>query len=234
MNRTITQEENEQLFQFCRRHYVYHYDVQIELVDHLASAIEEQWQQNPELSFDEVLKNSFKKFGIYGFSKIKKQKERELKRKYNRLLWKYLVKFYRWPKVITTFICTLGLFLLFQIVDQTFWIIATFAFLVLFGVIIYHRFFLKKIKLQIIPGKSFLLADQLEKVTSVYVLAIQLPNISVQLFNLSGTFAIKNSWILLAISFIMVALTVLLYGQLFYLPKKIKEHFLEQFAEFAL
>lgn len=56
MKRTITQEENEQLFQFCRRHYVYHYDVQIELVDHLASAIEEQWEQNPELSFDEGLK----------------------------------------------------------------------------------------------------------------------------------------------------------------------------------
>jgi hypothetical protein len=32
----------------------------------------------------------------------------------------------------------------------------------------------------------------------------------------------------------MVALTVLLYGQLFYLTKKIKEHFLEQFAEFAV
>ena len=234
MNRQITQEETEQLFQFCRRHYVYHYDVQIELVDHLATAIEEQWEQNPKLSFDEGLKNSFKKFGIYGFSKIKSQKEKELRRKYNRLLWHFMLDFYRWPKVITTFVCTLGLFLLFQLIGHTLWIVAGFAFLVLIGAILYHRFILKKLKLKIIPGKSFLLADQLEKVTSIYVLAIQLPNITYQAFNISRTYSIENTWILLGLSFFMVAFSVLLYGQLFYLPKKIKEHFLEQFAEFAL
>jgi hypothetical protein len=35
MNRTITPEETEKLFAFCRQHFVYHYDLQVELVDHL-------------------------------------------------------------------------------------------------------------------------------------------------------------------------------------------------------
>lgn len=234
MNRTITEEQTEQLFQFCRRHYVYHYDIQIELVDHLASAIEEQWKQNPELSFDQGLKNSFKKFGIYGFSKIKDQKEKELRRKYNRLLWQFLLEYYRWPKVLTTFVCTLGLFLLFQIVDQTIWIVLSYAALVFFGVVGYHVLVFKKFKLKIIPGKTFLLSEQFEKVNSANVIASQLPNISYQAFNIMETKTVDNKWILLALSFFMVALAVLLYGQLFHVPKKIKEHFLEQFAEFAL
>ena len=40
MSRQISQEESNKLFQFCHRHFVYHYDVQVELVDHLASSIE--------------------------------------------------------------------------------------------------------------------------------------------------------------------------------------------------
>ncbi|MDX8341392.1 hypothetical protein SLH46_19495 [Draconibacterium sp. IB214405] len=234
MNRTITNEQTDQLFQFCRDHYVNHYDIQVELVDHLASAIEEQWEQNPDLSFHEGLKNSFKKFGIYGFSKIKVQKEKELRRKYNRLLWHFILEYYRWPKVITTFVCTLGLFLLFQVVDQTIWIVLSYAALVFFGVLGYHFFVFKKFKLKIIPGKTFLLSEQFEKVNSANVIASQLPNISYQAFNMMETKTVDNTWILLALSFFMVALAVLLYGQLFYVPQKIKEHFLEQYAEFAL
>jgi hypothetical protein len=234
MNRQITNEETDQLFQFCRRHYVYHYDVQVELVDHLASAIEEQWEENPELSFDEGLKNSFKKFGIYGFSKIKKQKEKELRRKYNRLLWRFILEFYRWPKVITTFVCTLGLFLLFQLIGHTLWLVAGFVLFVCVAIILYHFLIYKKSRLKVIPGKTFLLVEQLERVTSIYIVIIQLPNITFQAFNIAETTYIENTWILMGLSFFMVAFSVLLYGQFFYLPKKIKEHFLEQFAEFAL
>ena len=71
MNRTITAEETNQLFEFCRKHYVPQYDLQVELVHHLATAIEEQWNKNPEISFDTALFGTFKQFGISGFSKIK-------------------------------------------------------------------------------------------------------------------------------------------------------------------
>ena len=38
----ITEAQYESLFAFCRKHYVQYYDVQVELVDHLAAAIEEK------------------------------------------------------------------------------------------------------------------------------------------------------------------------------------------------
>ncbi len=233
MSQQITQEETKQLFQFCRKHYVYHYDVQIELVDHLASSIEEQWIENPILDFNKALKNSFKKFGVYGFSKIKTQKEKELKKKYNRLLWHFMLDYYRWPKVLSTFVFTLGLFLLFQITNHFIWLIVAYSSLLFIGIILYHFFMLKKLKINTIAGKTFLLTEQFKRITSVYAVVIQVPNLTFQLFNLTRTRSIENQWILLAISFFMVAFTVLLYGNFFYLPKKIKEHFLEQFAEFA-
>ncbi len=71
MNRSITTEETEKLFEFCRKHYVPQYDLQVELVDHLATAIEEQWNKNSEISFDTALYGTFKQFGISGFSKKK-------------------------------------------------------------------------------------------------------------------------------------------------------------------
>lgn len=56
----------EQLFNFTRQHYVEYYDLQTELVDHLANAIETECEQNPKLTFDEVLHKEFKKFGVLG------------------------------------------------------------------------------------------------------------------------------------------------------------------------
>jgi hypothetical protein len=41
-------------------------------VDHLANAIETQWQENPKLSFNEALNKEFKKFGVFGFMDVLK------------------------------------------------------------------------------------------------------------------------------------------------------------------
>jgi hypothetical protein len=38
--RKLTEDEVDRLFAFCAKHYVPEYDLQLELVDHLATAIE--------------------------------------------------------------------------------------------------------------------------------------------------------------------------------------------------
>jgi hypothetical protein len=48
----LTAEQIDHVFTFTRQHYVEWYDLQSELVDHLANAIETQWQENPKLSFN--------------------------------------------------------------------------------------------------------------------------------------------------------------------------------------
>ena len=40
----LTEIQITNLYQFTRQHFVYHYDVQTELVDHLANDIEGIWE----------------------------------------------------------------------------------------------------------------------------------------------------------------------------------------------
>ena len=78
--RKITEQEINQIFDFTKKHYVEHYDVQVELVDHLANAIEDQWKENPNILFEDALQTEFKKFGIFWFTGLVEQKQSELQK----------------------------------------------------------------------------------------------------------------------------------------------------------
>lgn len=112
----LTQEQIDQLFTFTKKHYVEFYDVQVELVDHLANAIEAEWQQSPNLSFDEALQAEFKKFGIFGFTALVEQKQNELHKYYNKMLWTEVKKFFSIPKILLTIL----LFLLVHFILERF------------------------------------------------------------------------------------------------------------------
>ncbi len=236
MSRTISPEETEKLFKFCKDHYIEYYDLQLELVDHLASAIEEQWKAAPELGFNIAVKNTFGKFGITGFSKIKVQKERELNRKYNNLLWKYLLEFYKLPKIVMTLAFTMVLFSLLRIVDNNLWVIAPY-FIVLTTAIIYYyyKIFPKEFKVKTKPGKSFMLLNKLKDVQFMVVFAVQIPIQIANFRNISKIDWIENNDLgEFIISLLIITLTIALYGQFLFVPKKIKEHFMEQFGEFVV
>ena len=58
--KNLSAEQIERLYVFTRQHYVEYYDVQTELVDHLASAIEKHWQEDPDQDFETLLQKEFK------------------------------------------------------------------------------------------------------------------------------------------------------------------------------
>ena len=233
--KNLTQQQIQQLFEFCRNRYVYHYDLQVELVDHLASAIEEQWISNPEVPFEEALKNTFKKFGITGFSKVKIKKQKELTRKYNRLMWKQLLEYYRWPKMVITTALTLVLFTLFKFIGNALWITFGFFLLLLIFGLLYYYSTSKKHKIITIDGKKFLILEQLKQIQYLVIYIVPLP---IHIFNLSRysqiPFLSLGDWGSLFQSFAMVSFSFILYAQFFHIPGKIREHFMEQFGEFAI
>src|SRR5690554_5571885 len=108
--RKISEVEINQLFDFTQKHYVEFYDVQFELVDHLANAIEAQWTENPEISFEEALQIEFKKFGVFGFTGLVEKKQTELHKYYNKMLWREVLKFVSIPKVVITILLYLSVF----------------------------------------------------------------------------------------------------------------------------
>ena len=112
----LTPQQIDQLYLFTRQHYVEYYDLQTELVDHLANAIETEWEQNPKLTFDEVLNKEFKKFGVFGFMDVVESRQTALGKKYNRLVFQHFKTFFKVPKILLTIVMT---FLLFNILKRS-------------------------------------------------------------------------------------------------------------------
>jgi hypothetical protein len=105
----LTQEQIDYLFDFCKKHYVRHYDLQLELVDHLANAIEEKMKEDPKLPFETALHKVFAGFGISGFAKIVAARTRSLEKSARKLRWKLFISYFTLPKVAMTLCIFLAL-----------------------------------------------------------------------------------------------------------------------------
>jgi hypothetical protein len=79
-----------------------------------------------------------------------------------------------------------------------------------------------------------MLLKRLEDVQMAGFLIIQLPLQSYNFRKIFDLALFDNVWGLLGLSFFTISLTILLFGNFFYLPQKIREHFKEQFGEFAV
>jgi hypothetical protein len=95
----LSAEEIQQLFVFTEKKYVRYYDLQMELVDHLALSIEELMCRDKKLSFEEALQKVYSNFGIFGFAKVVQEKEQQVYKKSKRLLYAEIRKFFRWPEI---------------------------------------------------------------------------------------------------------------------------------------
>lgn len=102
MSYTLTDTQINELFAFCKRHYVHYYDVQVELVDHLANAIEEKINANPSLSFEKALDEVYKTFGYKGFAGIVSAKTTAINKQYRKLRYKLFFEYFTWPKAMFT------------------------------------------------------------------------------------------------------------------------------------
>lgn len=230
--RKLTPKEVDRLFDFCRKHYVNQYDLQIELVDHIASSIEGQWETDPKLPFQEALSKAFGNFGIFGFSKIKERKQMELQRKYNRLLFQYLIDFYKWPKALLTATLTIFLFMLFRLTNDVQVVTVSLSVLICIFLIVYHVYFFGKFfEIKTSRKESFLILDYLKGRQIMVSIAYQLVWIVSKIIsNLNDT---NHPKIEFAFAFFLVGFTILLYIYFFVVPQKVREHFTEQFPQFV-
>jgi hypothetical protein len=71
----IQQEQVDEIMVFCEAKGVTYYDIQVELVDHIADSIEELQKSNPALPFSDALDLAGKQFGNEEFAAIVKSKK---------------------------------------------------------------------------------------------------------------------------------------------------------------
>ncbi|MBA6156232.1 hypothetical protein H3Z83_06825 [Tenacibaculum sp. S7007] len=110
----LTTLQIEQLYKFTRQHYMEHYDVQTELVDHLANDIEQIWIEKPALTFKQARDISFKKFGIFGFMDVLEEKQKQMNKKYFRIILGFVKQWFSIPKIIVTLTMFYCFYLLLQ------------------------------------------------------------------------------------------------------------------------
>lgn len=116
MKRELTTEQINRLYRYVNDNGVKYFDVQVELVDHMASTIEERLNNHPEHSVDENFNKVLTTFEKYGFKKMVKEKEKQVARQYRRYFWKNFKSFFSWPKVFFTAVLT---WVLFELLKQT-------------------------------------------------------------------------------------------------------------------
>lgn len=229
--RKLTPEEIENLYEFCYFRSVFHFDVQVEIVDHLASAIEELWKTNPELPFEETVYMLGEQFGgDLGFAIIKKEKEKALRKKYRRLLWQYVGDFYKFPKIMITLMLSLSTYMALIYTKNDQWIFIFLLVLFIGFSLFYNSYYKRKyLQFKIKEGYTFLLSEISFKGV-LYYTGITCGGI----FFTRATHEFHFSTVGSIIFSVCISIyLVLLYGDCFFIPKKIHEHFNEQFPQFV-
>ena len=217
MDKRVNAEQIDRLYTFTRQHFVEYYDLQTELVDHLANAIETLWQTKPQLTFDEALQIEFKKFGVYGFSDVVAERQKALGKRYMKLMARYFKDFFKLPRIILTIALFAVTYKLFEFFPPAYIPVI----LILEGFSFYRVIKLKKIyKLKTAAtGKRWLLEEMIYRGGSAMAVA----GMAIQFMH----FSLKDNMHQIFIVFMALVFVLSLlhsYIALYIIPAKAQEH----------
>lgn len=229
-NKKLNTGQINHLYAFTRQHFVEWYDLQTELVDHLANAIEAQWQQHPNRAFDEALQLEFKKFGIYGFQDVIIRKKQALQNVYNKLVWKFVKESFSFSVAIFLFSSLFLLIRVFALSEFGHYYFGGFIGLLL---IILCGFYLKLEKIKKIRTKTkckkYLLEDIIYRGGNYGIFASSVAPQIMFRFN-----AIDNLYLQLLVSLLITVMMLFFYFILYKMPIKIDDYLIETYPEYKL
>lgn len=226
----LTQDQIQELFKFTRVHQVEYYDLQTELVDHLANGIESQWKENSTLNFEKVKQTEFKKFGIHGFADVIKERKKVLSKKYRSILWSYFKEWWSLPKLIGTCASITIIYTILRILPQgdLKFLSISFAFLSLSGLIFFRTFQLKSH----LEGlwKKWLLQEIIYE-TSSSILSLTFVLV-LNLFIAAKIIILDNPIGEMILAIMIICMILLLYISGYIIPSKAEKFLKETYPEY--
>lgn len=227
----LTTGQIEKLFAFTRQHFVEWYDLQSELVDHLANAIEQEWLQNPNRTFEEILNNEFKKFGVFGFMDVVEERQKFLNRKYTRLIWSYYREFFGLPKIILTVALFIGLHTIIKLTaDSDVFPTIVVSFFLISGFFTFKKRYHLKQKVKKTGVKWFFEDITMNRVSlSLFFL----PSVVINLCTLFQNNFEPSQWSLIFGEIAFVLMGLLVFVQLMIVPKRVAEDLERTYSEYS-
>ncbi len=143
---SLSKEQIQKIFDFTRQKYVKYYDVQIELVDHIAEEIQARRAQDPSLSFDDAMYQVYKSFGIFGFSKVQEEKVKQIEQYWGKRIGRHLLSYLTLPKLLMSIGLTIGFSLVTRFIHALHWDLSYAVLGAALAYIIWIIFTVRKIK----------------------------------------------------------------------------------------
>ena len=223
----LTKEQIQQLYKFTRQHYVEYYDVQTELVDHLANDIEQIWVEQPNFSFEQARDTSFKKFGVFGFMDVVESRQNALFKKYWKLVLGIFKNYFKVSQIISTLMIFTLIYSSFLVIPNHTWIYMILGF----GVLIISLLQLNRIKKRRLKetNKKWLLEESILNAGNIGAfgyLIFQIP--------LRFDSQIESTPLIIAISLFFTCYIMITYIIVFVIPSKIEEILEKQYPEYKL
>jgi len=229
----LTKEQIQNLYKFTRQHYVEHFDVQTELVDHLANDIEQIWDKQPNLSFEQAKNVSFKKFGVFGFMDVVSERQKTMSKKYWKILWHFTKEWFQLPKIVLTALLFISFYTICKTVYVNYILLSVLIILCLYA--FYKSFILNRTfkKNFLKNGKKWMLEDMIFRtgIGSFLILPLNFFNF-INIFHKESQ--IYTAWFYLLLAFLFTFLIILFYIVLEVLPKKAEKLLAENYSEYKL
>ena len=226
----LTDVEIDRLYKFTREHFVYHYDVQTELVDHLANDIEQTWVAQPHLKFEKARDISFKKFGVFGFMDVVEKKQKAMNKHYWKILLRFVKEWFTLPKIIITVLIFMVFFTILQSTLAEEVLIAS-----IFILVIVDLFFLfKNRRKKKTPNeKTFLLESMIGETRNGFSVLV-----FVNIFNMINlsdvNFNTMSIYMLLLVAVFATLMCIVFYITAFVMPSKAEELLIEKYPEYKM
>lgn len=221
----ISKEEYKYLFEYTARHYTKYYDVQIEVIDHLASSIDELRSEDPSKGFRVALNEAYKNLPGRDFAKVIVEKEKMLAKYWKKQMNEYLLKYLSWPLVLVLIIFTGGIYSTMSVIDMfDLWKTGLIIFIgVVLIYFLYHYYVY--IQLQKNAERYLSIRTYLSVHGSLAVLGISLVYVPDHV----ASFPTNSMAINILISLLLAVGMLYLYASTVHFPKKIRESVLTKY-----
>lgn len=231
----LSENQIQELYKFTRKRLVEHYDLQTELVDHLANGIEQQLVTNPQVTFKEALQNEFKKFGHFGFRSIIKKRKKAMAKRYRGHILRFYKEYFRLPKILIVIGFSTLLFWVMQFINPSYKLIC--ITLLFFGVGFYSAWYAsqnrKNYHTKIVTNQKRWMLEE-----NIYVLgdAAQIALFPGYFFNMFSSFnyPIANPLLEIGVCIFTICYLTLSYVMVFVIPKKAEELLSETYPEYKM